>query len=261
MGNNSSPPSIGRIMRLLYVSMLVTLVACATPNNPERAIELDRDWQVVAVNGRLTGGGEHFILSLNPPRGWAQFGCNAGGGAVRIEPGRLVAGDWIITTAGCRSNEHERFEDEGFSILARPAVIERNGKAVRLRNERGSIVLRPMAAIALAGTSWRVINVNSQPAPADGAIRFRDRTADAFFGCNWGTIAYSQEGNILRPSSVTRTDAGCNLEGTPSVPLMTYEKWGFSILSQDVQIQRAGPEAIELRNGQGSIRLAPEAEH
>jgi hypothetical protein len=132
-------------MRLLYPSAILLLSACATPLRPDASVALVGDWEIVAVNGQRTGGGERFFLSLKPPAVSARFGCNAGEGSARVMDGWLLSDGWVITAAGCRPKVYERFEAKGFAVLSRPAAIERRSEGVRLRSERGSIDLRAMA--------------------------------------------------------------------------------------------------------------------
>jgi heat shock protein HslJ len=174
----------------LYLAVLL-LTGCATSVRPESSVVLAGDWEIVAVSGQPTGGGDTFILSLNPPRAWAQFGCNAGGGAAAVKEGWFFTDDWIITAAGCVPRDRARFEDKGFGILGRPAAIEQRGGTVRLRNERGWIDLRRLPPVSLAGTNWRVLSVNGQPAPAGGTISLGERGLEAYFGCNSITGTYS----------------------------------------------------------------------
>uniref|UniRef100_UPI00345AD2E1 META domain-containing protein n=1 Tax=uncultured Sphingomonas sp. TaxID=158754 RepID=UPI00345AD2E1 len=122
------------------------LHACHTPPAPtfraDPAIDLNGRWSVVAVDGQRTGGGPLFWLQINPPVGFAQFGCNQGSGPLRIERGRLVPGEWVITTGAC-SGARMRFERRGFEIFSKPTAVERRADGVRLRNERGSLDLSP----------------------------------------------------------------------------------------------------------------------
>lgn len=122
---------------------------------------------------------------------------------------------------------------------------------------QGPTDFQPLAPATLAGTSWKVVSVNGHAAFAGGTIRFRDQAFEAHFGCNWITGAYRQDANAFRPSNTNSTEQACVLEPSPPVPVMTYEAWGFAILSQDARVERAGPNVVELNNGRGSIRLEP----
>lgn len=96
---------------------------------------------MTAVNGRSTGGGDNFFLTMTPTTGSAQFGCNRGGGSAIVKDGWLVTGDWIVTVAGCLSKAHARFEREGFDIHGQPAAIQTSEGGDLLRNARGTIDL------------------------------------------------------------------------------------------------------------------------
>jgi heat shock protein HslJ len=220
--------------------------------------DIKGEWTITAVNGARTGGGEAFTLLIHPPEGGAQFGCNAGGGAARVEAGRLITRDWIITAAGCRSERIARFERAGFDILSEPTAVQpKAGGLVQLRNRRGSIELKPLAPRALAGTSWRVVQVNevAPPDPGQSAVRFGRGEFEAMFGCNSMRGGYRQEGAVLRTLSAAVTERGCELVGHNGVPVLTYEQWGFKILSSGPRVMRVRSDAIRLISPQGSMVL------
>ena len=128
--------------RLMLLASGLLVSGCATPLRPDPSIDPTGQWTVAAVDGEPTGGGPSFNFTIAPPEGSAQFGCNAGSGSLRIDRGWLVAGEWIITVAGCLPKERMRFERSGFHILSQPLAVERAGvDGIRLRNRIGSIAL------------------------------------------------------------------------------------------------------------------------
>jgi heat shock protein HslJ len=255
MNVRESGPVNSSMRRILVGAAAGLLAACTTPIVPDPSVDLTGDWEITAVGREPTGGGENFILSFDPPSGWAQFGCNAGGGSARIERGWLVTGDWIVTVAGCIPKERMRFEREGFEILSEPLAIERRSdRVIRLRNSRGSIDLQPLAPPQLAGSRWSVVGINGRPPPAEAMIRFEARTFVANFGCNSMRGAYEQVGVTLRSPGST-TEMGCMApDGRPG-PVMEYEEQGFAILGRPTQIERVRPGAIRLANERGEILL------
>lgn len=122
--------------------LTLLLAACATkPLVPDAAIDPLGRWTITAVDGEPTGGGERFNFHIEQPDGSAQFGCNAGGGPLRVERGWVVAGEWIVTVASCGA-ERMLFERRGFDIIGQPMAVEtRANGAIRLRNRVGSIDL------------------------------------------------------------------------------------------------------------------------
>lgn len=131
-------------MRWPLPLLAATLCGCAAvPIQPDPRVDPLGQWTVVAVNGTATGGGAAFRFAITPPRGSAQFGCNNGSGTIRVEPGWVVTGDWIITVAGCRTRSIARLEQQGFEIFAEPMAVERHGNGMRLHNRKGTIDLAP----------------------------------------------------------------------------------------------------------------------
>ena len=126
----------------LLAATSFSLTACAiSALGPDPNRSPLGQWTVVAIDGEPTGGGERFNFSIKQPYGNAQFGCNKGGGPLRVGRDWVVTGDWIVTTAGCP--DRMRFERKGFDIIAQPMAIEsRPDGGLRLRNRVGSIDLR-----------------------------------------------------------------------------------------------------------------------
>ena len=106
---------------------------------PDPTIDLRGEWTIRAVDRQRTPGGQAFRFRFNPPHASAQFGCNDGNGPAQVRDGWFVAGDWIITAAGCPGRMD--FERRGFAKFREPLAIQRTKRGVRLRNRLGSIDL------------------------------------------------------------------------------------------------------------------------
>jgi heat shock protein HslJ len=228
---------------------------CVTPVRPDPSVDLTGDWRVTAVSGvatpsRLSG----FNFRYAPPSGSAQFGCNWGGGSATAQNGWFIAGEWIITAAGC-SDERVRFEHQGFNMLGKPLAIEAAGPdRVRLRNERGSLTLERQPFPLLAGTRWRVVSINGHP--GGGTIFFSPNDFQANFGCNDISGNYRQDGDLFRHSMTRMTEKGCERVPPGPVPLVTYEQWGGNVLTGGgTTISAAGEGRLRLQNAQGVILL------
>jgi hypothetical protein len=130
--------------RLALIAAPLFLGACATtPLEPDPWINPLGRWAIVAVSGQRTPPGRSFRFEITATDARAQFGCNDGGGAARVERGWLIpSSDWIMTVASCVPKDLLRFERRGFAITAKPMAIERRkAGGIRLRNEAGSIDL------------------------------------------------------------------------------------------------------------------------
>ena len=236
--------------------MAAMLGGCnAAALTPDPTIDPRGRWTVVAVDGQATGGGSTFRFEIMPPTGVAQFGCNAGSGSLDVRNGWLVAGDWIITAAGCRSERLARFERMGFEVTARPMAVERRAEGIRLRNERGTIDLVPAPSASLAGR-WRVVALNGRPVA--GSAEFEAPRVRISFGCNDGRGAYRQDGDtIVLTAGMAVTERACMVvdDGGPS-DAMQHEDEGFRIASRTMRILWFGPDRVRLSNEAGTIDLA-----
>jgi heat shock protein HslJ len=232
--------------RLAAAVLLVAAAGCATTPRPDPSVNLAGEWEITAVNGEQTGGGERFILSIGSGAGWAQFGCNAGSGAARAKQGWLTTGDWIITAAGCPGRE--RFERRGFTILAQPLAIERqSGAGLMLRNRVGSLMIRPIAPVRLTDTQWTAVSINGHASPGrGGTVRFGTADFQANFGCNDIRGTYRQEGAVFITGMSGDTEKGCTSTLPSGVALEDFENWGFRVLRSRPTVRRLRPGAIEL---------------
>lgn len=97
-------------------------------------------WNVLAVNGRRTGGGPRFTLSFSRDRLSGQFGCNRLNGTYQASPSGLTAGPLMSTRMACPDM---RFEDQAGRILAQPVNLRTLPNLdLELSNSVGSIRIR-----------------------------------------------------------------------------------------------------------------------
>lgn len=246
-------------MRYLAAAMMLALAGCATRSTmPEAAVDPRGRWTVVAVDGEATGGGERFYFSIDPPRGSARFGCNAGSGTVRIERGQLITDKWITTVAGCLPPERMRFERRGFDISSQPMAIEaRRTGGIRLRNRIGSIDLIRAPAIALNIVGeWTALAINGVSLDARDQFRL-SITATQFEAraCNTLGGGYRLDGPRLVWTGPWRsTERGC-FDPTGQRDVMATEERAFAILSTSLTVSTPTPDTLRVQGPRGSIDL------
>ena len=169
----------------------------------------------------------------------------------------MVSDGWLITTGGC-DEQRMRFERPGFDILSKPLVVELTGSGVRLRNDRGSILLERRAAPRVAGTRWRIVSINGvpPPRPAIGTVGFTATEYRANFGCNDMQGGYRLEGSRFMTQLSRMSEKGCELVPPTTPSLMDYEDWGAAIMwggTLTVSIPADGQ--LRLENAKGVILL------
>ncbi|MBA2771004.1 MAG: META domain-containing protein [Sphingomonas sp.] len=217
------------------------------------------NWRVTAISEVPTPSGLNtFNFGFAAPFASAQFGCNTGSAPARVENGWFVSGGWVITTGGC-DEQRMRLERPGFDILSKPLFVQPTvSGGVRLRNERGSIVLERQASPQLAGTQWRVLSINDVP-PARagiGSMRFTVSEYRATFGCNDINGGYRLEGVRFLPSLSRMTERGCELVPPTALSVMTYEDWGVNILwGGGVTVTHLKNDQLRFENAKGVILL------
>jgi len=114
--------------------------------------------------------------------------------------------------------------------------------------------LSPAPITELAGTSWRVVAINSRPAPAPGDYSMRfdaNGGVGARFGCNSMGGQYRLTGDVLSVSDLATTLMGC------PEPAATFEREGSAVLGQPMRIAFSSNDRMYLSNGAGSIALDP----
>lgn len=241
--------------RVLAVLLAGMLAGCTTaPTAPDATVDPRGYWTVVAVNGETTGSGEHFRFIITPPTGSAQFGCNAGGGSLAARDGWVVAGDWIITVAGCRTKRIGELERMGFDVTAGPMAVERTNAGIRLRNGKGTIELAARAFPSLIGR-WHVTAVNGRP--VTGSANITANRSIINFGCNDLLGAYRQDGErLLAITPMATTERGCVIGDTDEPTEATQrEDEGFRIATRNMQVTFYGPDRVRLSNEAGTIEL------
>ena len=100
-------------------------------------------WTVTAINGRPTGGGSRYQLTLSGTEIRGSFGCNNFSGNFSRNGDHLSASQIIGTQMGC-GDPFGRFEREGLAVLASNMRIEESDGRMRLVSEAGSIDLAPL---------------------------------------------------------------------------------------------------------------------
>lgn len=106
----------------------------------------------------------------------------------------------------------------------------------------------------LAGTSWRIVQVNGRQTPATGDYSMRfddDGGVGARFGCNAMGGRYRMVGGTLTVTGMAQTLMGC------PEPASSLEAQGAAILSRPMQVSFTSNERMGLGNAAGSIALDP----
>ncbi len=97
-------------------------------------------WQVLAVNGRETPGGDRYAVSFQADRLSARFGCNTMGGNFQVQGTTLAIGPLAATRMACGDMSAENAAGR---ILSQPLQISlQPGDRMLLQNAAGSILLR-----------------------------------------------------------------------------------------------------------------------
>lgn len=112
----------------------------------------------------------------------------------------------------------------------------------------------PAPITELKGTSWRVVAVNSRPAPATGDYSMRFDSGGgigARFGCNSMGGQYRLAGDLLTVSNLASTLMGC------PEPAATFERDGAAVLGRPMRIAFTSNDRMMLSNAAGSIALDP----
>jgi heat shock protein HslJ len=104
---------------------------------------------------------------------------------------------------------------------------------------------------SLEGTTWTVARIDDAATPRTDAYRleFRDGRIGGKFGCNSFSGPYSLAGKTLTAGNVAATKMAC-----PG-PADTFEREGFAVLAQPMQLQWHSGSRLTLTNAAGSIAL------
>ena len=142
----------------------------------------------------------------------------------------------------------------------------------RLRNGRrlGLVVALAVAALGawvpaqaqsgsspLAGTSWRLVELNGQPVVSGGdtitlAFAADEPRVSGYGGCNQFSGPYTQNGASLRIGPLLATRRACLEEG-----LNTQETAYFQALESTTRYSIEGGQLVLYRGGQVVARFAP----
>jgi len=128
------------------------------------------------------------------------------------------------------------------------------GLAGALQSCAGAPLAPPAPLTELAGTTWRVVAINSRPAPTTGdySMRFDATGVGARFGCNSMGGQYRLVGDILTVSNLASTLMGC------PEPAATLEREGAAVLGQPMRIAFTSNDRMFLTSSAGSISLDPQ---
>ena len=104
---------------------------------------------------------------------------------------------------------------------------------------------------SLEGTSWTVAAIDGAATPRTDAYRldFREGRIGGKFGCNRFSGPYALAGNTLTAGNVAATRMACPGPGD------TFEREGFAVLAQPMQLQWQSGSRVTLTNAAGSIAL------
>jgi len=99
-------------------------------------------WSVVSVNGKPVPAAGGYYIQFSEKTLSAKFGCNAMGGAYRINGDHLSLGDLEQTLMGC-PEPAASFERDASVLLRSNVRIEKiGGQRIRLVSEAGTIELK-----------------------------------------------------------------------------------------------------------------------
>jgi heat shock protein HslJ len=104
---------------------------------------------------------------------------------------------------------------------------------------------------SLEGTAWTVSAIDGAATPRTDAYRlqFRDGRIGGKFGCNGFSGPYSLASDTLTAGNVAVTRMAC-----PG-PADTFERKGFAVLAQPMQLHWQSGSRLTLTNAAGSIAV------
>ncbi len=104
---------------------------------------------------------------------------------------------------------------------------------------------------SLEGTAWTVTAIDGVATPRTDAYRLelRDGRIGGKFGCNGFSGPYSLSGKTLTAGNVAATKMAC-----PG-PADMFEREGFAVLAQPMQLDWKSRSGLTLSNAAGSIAL------
>jgi len=107
------------------------------------------------------------------------------------------------------------------------------------------------APTSLEGTRWMVAGIDGAATPRTDAYRleFRGGRIGGKFGCNGFSGPYSLAGDTLTAGNLAATRMAC-----PG-PADMFEREGFAVLAQPMQLQWQSGSRLTLANAAGSIAL------
>jgi heat shock protein HslJ len=192
-------------------------------------------------------------------------GCNSQFGAYTIEDGVLVVDGLGSTMVGC-TPEREAQDMWYADVLTSSPSISWDGDTLTLVSESEDGVVTEIVFqdeevatpdLPLEKTGWIVdslmdgnmVTIASWESPAtvtldgEGTMRF-------FTGCNQGSAQYVVDGDQIRLSDATWTEAGC-----PDAPSQDLETAVLNVLSQDTLTWSIDVDQLELRGNDVGLGL------
>lgn len=124
----------------------LALAACTSIAADQRTFDGTR-WNVVAINGQATPGGDRFSIVFGPVSFTGRMGCNLLRGDYHVVGGQLIPGMSMATQMGCLSDAPRAippmtFEEWAFRVLRKPMRLDwASGKQLTLINDAGAIAL------------------------------------------------------------------------------------------------------------------------
>ena len=128
------------VFRHILIAVAAGLAGCASVSTTPTSLE-GTTWTVTAIDGAATPRTDAYRLEFGDGRIGGKFGCNGFSGPYSLASDTLTACDVAATRMAC-PGPADRFEREGFAVLAQPALLQwQSGSRLTLTNAAGSIAL------------------------------------------------------------------------------------------------------------------------
>ena len=261
----------GAMPRLLRpVTLLVPLVllaACTAAPGPTPSLAQALDGRAFLSVSVTEGGkprdlvpGTRIRISFSAGNLGARAGCNALGGAVRIDGGRLIVDSLATTDMGCGQPLMDQDAWLAGFLTARPTLVlagndltvAGGGTTIVLLDRRVADPDRP-----LVGTVWRVEalmagqGTASLPSDAPARLTFgADGRLTIETGCNTGEAAFVVDGGSITITGIGLTKKACpgpqGEQETAIMAVLRADSLSFVIEASSL-ILSAGERGLGLR--------------
>lgn len=252
-------------MKWLSIPLALALVlsACATISAPP----LDgTEWLSTSVTedgaDRPLVDGTQISLRFADGQLGASAGCNAIGGAYRIDDDTLVFDGGSMTEMGCDDERHAQDDWLAAFLGSRPTIAQADDK---LTLTSGATVIalqdREVAEpdLPLTGTTWTLDGlisgdaVSTVPDGASATLAFiDDGRIEVDTGCNSGGGRYEVTDGTMRISELVTTEIGCRAAAADVeaavLAVLNAGEVGWSIDASSLTLM-AGGDGIVLRGG------------